>query len=91
MDLNKKDLGTIAVIIKRFETERMPRAKEIKARVDAGGVLEDVDIAFLKQVFEEAQGSMQLIARHPEYAKLAKGVIMMYEEIMTKSQENAKR
>ncbi|WP_371186011.1 hypothetical protein [Thalassotalea maritima] len=90
MDLQQKDKGVIAVILKRFETERLPKVKKLQAKVDAGGVLDEYDIAFLQQVFDDAHQVMDVVKRHPEYGKLAKGVLHMYNDIMSKSQVNSK-
>ncbi|MDN3653434.1 hypothetical protein QWY77_11840 [Thalassotalea ponticola] len=89
MDLEEKDKGVIAVILKRFETERLPKVKKLQAKVDAGGVLDEYDIDFLEQVFDDAHQVMDVVKRHPEYSKLAKGILQMYNEIMAKSQANS--
>lgn len=90
MDGKKNDLGVISVLLKRFETERFPRAQDLKAKVESGGVLESQDLAYLDHVLDDAREVLALIATHPEYASLAKAVLVMYEEIMTKSEENRK-
>ncbi|MDX2368744.1 MAG: hypothetical protein QNK36_10130 [Colwellia sp.] len=89
MDQEKKDQGVIAVLLKRFENERYPRAQLIKTKVDNGAVLDDQDIAFIEQTLEDAHQEMAIILRHPEYASLAKEVMLMYEEIMSTSQKNS--
>ena len=45
---SKDDAGTIQVLLERLEKWRLPRALELKARVDAGQRLNDNDIQFLK-------------------------------------------
>jgi hypothetical protein len=89
MDISEKDAGVIAVILKRFEQERWPRAQALKAKVDGGEVLNDADLAYLNVVLTDARHIMGVIERHPEYASLAQGVLEMYGEIMTKSQKNS--
>jgi len=90
MDIEQKDKGVIAVILKRFEHERYPHMQQLKAKVDSGAVLDDKDIEYLGKVFEDAHQILALITRHPEYGTLVKSGIEMYEEIMSKSQLNSK-
>jgi hypothetical protein len=91
MDQEKIDQGVIAVLLKRFETESYPRAQSIKKNIDEGGVLSERDLSFFEETLEHAHQIMALIVRHPEYAALAKEVVLMYEEIMSKSQENREK
>ncbi|TRX55170.1 hypothetical protein [Thalassomonas sp. M1454] len=88
MDIEEKDKGVIAVILKRFEHERYPKLKELNDKVDSGGVLDEKDLDYLEKVLSDYHQVMAVITRHPEYAALAKGVLLMYEEVMNKSQQN---
>jgi len=90
MDQEKKDQGVIAVLLKRFENERYPRAQLLKKKVDDGAVLDERDLSFLEQTLADAHQVIAIILRHPEYASLAKEILLMYEEIMSKSQQNSK-
>ena len=89
MSLNEKDLGIISVLLKRFETERLPRAQALKAKVDNGYILDDADLSYLELVLTDSHQVLGLIKKHPEFATLAKAAIMIYEEIMSKSQQNS--
>jgi len=89
MNVEEKDKGVISVILKRFEHERYPRMQVLKAKVDEGAVLDSKDLIYLKQVLSEVHQLLDIITRHPEYAALVKGGLLMYEEIMTKSQLNS--
>jgi hypothetical protein len=91
MKQEEADKGVIAVLLKRFETESYPRAQSIKKYIDEGAVLNDRDLSYLEETLEHAHQIMTLIARHPEYAALAKEAMLMYEEIMSKSQQNSSK
>jgi len=91
MDLEQKDKGVIAVLLKRFENERYPRIKQLKAKVDTGAVLDQQDLTYLEQVLMDTHQVIAIITRHPEYGSLAKESLLMYEEIMSKSQLNSKK
>ncbi len=90
MEQEERDKGLINVLLKRFETERLPRMKELQAKVDDGGVLDDTDLSYLQKVLSDAHQVMDVLKRNPEYGALAKGALLMYEDIMAKSQQNAK-
>ena len=85
-----KDAGLIQVLAERFETQRLPHALSIKAKVDEGEVLDKFDIKFLEQVFEDANTIKPLLDRHPEWQPLAARMIDLYKEITDKALENEK-
>ena len=53
MSQESDDLGMAMVVLERLEKERLPRALDLKAKVDAGECLDDMDIAFLERVFAD--------------------------------------
>ncbi len=77
-DESKKDAGTIQVLMNRLDTERLPRALDMKKKVDRGERLDEQDTQFLNRVFEDV-GSAQTAggqapripdARHPTHQPL---------------------
>lgn len=86
-----KSLGTITVIGERMVKIRLPRALEIKERVDSGEVLTDHDLRFLEEVFEDAHTITPLLAERPEYQDIAARMLALYKEITTKALENQER
>ena len=91
MSASEKEAGTIQVLLKRLNHERLPRALELKKRVDAGARLEDHDLKFLKQVLEDAGLAQRVIAKHPEYESLVTRMISLYAEITRKALENEQK
>ena len=49
-----------------FEKHKLPRALNIKAKVDKGGLLSDWEVAFLQTAIDEANRAKPLVDRHPE-------------------------
>ena len=83
-----KDAGVLAVIVARMEQQRLPRAIDLKAKVNAGAVLDDLDIEFLEGVFADSNELKPLLERHPEYQDLAARMMALYRDITTKALEN---
>ena len=85
-----KDAGTIAALMKRFQEQRLPRARRMLERVEAGEVLSDQDIAYLERIFEDSKAVQPLIKRHPEYHKLVAQATELYTKIVALAVENEK-
>lgn len=83
-----QDKGVAAVIIERMENQRLPRALDLKAKVDEGGVLDDLDIDFLERVFADSNELKPMLARHPEYHDLAARMMNLYHAITAKALAN---
>lgn len=90
MTKSSHDTGVITVLLERLEKQRLPRALELKNKVDQGGLLSDFDIEYLKEVFADANHVMPLVEKHPEYQALAGRMIDLYKEIMDRAVENEK-
>lgn len=80
--------GVIVALLERFRTQRLPRALDIKEKVGQGEKLSDTDIAFLKQVFEDAKQIKPLLDRHPEYEDLVAKGINLYNQITKQALDN---
>jgi len=85
-----KDTGVAATLIERFESQRLPRALALKEQVDRGELLSDMDMAFLKLVFDDAQHINTLVHKHPEWQSLMARAIALYKEITDKALANEK-
>lgn len=84
-----KDVGVITALIKRAVEIRLPKAEALKAKVDAGGLLDDRDVAFLEEIFHEAQSvTGPLMDQHPEYREIGLRMLGLYKEITAKALEN---
>lgn len=90
MSETNKDLGIATALLERMRTQRIPRALELKAKVDRGEKLEDRDLAFLHEVFESAEQIMPLVDRHPEFQDLYTQALDLYKTITEKALENEK-
>ena len=84
----EKDAGTIQALLERLNNERLPRALDLKKKVDAGQPLGNHDLDFLNTVLEDANDAQPLIARNPEYQSLVARLISLYGEITRKALDN---
>jgi hypothetical protein len=82
------DDGTIQALLDRLNNWRLPRALELKERVDRGEKLGDHDIAFLERVFADANQARALAARHKELQPLINKLVGLYSHITSKALEN---
>jgi hypothetical protein len=85
------DPGVIHALVERFNTQRLPRALELKKRVDSGEKLSDHDMHFLEEVFRDTETIKTLVDRNPEYQQLAANANRLYKEILDKALENEKK
>jgi hypothetical protein len=91
MKTSAEDTGVILALVERFNQQRLPRAMELKKRVDKGECLKDQDIAFLEEVLKDANHIMPLVDKHPEWQKTASRAISLYKEITEKALANEKQ
>ena len=85
---SEKEDGVIQVLATRFETQRLPKALELKEKVDAGERLNDLDLAFLEEMIGDAMRVQPMIDRNPEWQNVFARATELFEEITTKAREN---
>ena len=85
-----REAGITAVVLKRLETQQIPRALALRDRVNAGERLTSSDTAFLEEVLEDAENGKPYVDEHPELQTLYTRLVQLYEEITAKALENEK-
>ena len=87
---DQSDDATIQVLFERLVKFRLPRALDIKKRVDAGARLSDSEIDFLKRALEDAQAASKFVVRNPEVHAVGAQIVDLYDEVVRKALENGK-
>ena len=85
---SSNDDGVIAVLVERFNKERLPRILRLKEKVDAGEKLSETDISFLQEIANDSKHTTPLADRNPEYHDLMAKVIRLYHEISEQALKN---
>ena len=90
MNDSEKETGVLAVLMERFEQQRLPRTLDLKDKVDKGEPLNEWDTGYLAEVLEDADQVKLLVDKHPEYQGLYARVVHLYNQITEKALENEK-
>jgi hypothetical protein len=90
-DITIKEAGTIQVLLQRLNDIRLPKALDLKKKVERGERLDSYDLDFLETVMADATSAQGLAAKHPEFKSLVGKLIGLYGEITTKGLENEQK
>lgn len=78
----------LRALLVTFEKHKLPRALNIKEKVDKGGLLSDWEVEFLQELIDEATRAKPLVDRHPELQPLYARAVRLYDEITVQALKN---
>ena len=82
------DIGVLTTLMERLKKRRIPRALNIKEKVDRGERLNEWDKQYMKKIIADAQDALVFIEDYPEYQELYARVADLYEDITRKALKN---
>ena len=82
------DAGVIQVLLDRFNEQRLPRALQMKEKIERGETLEKFEVDFLADVLADTRAMHALLERHPEYEEIVTKALNLYREITEKALAN---
>ena len=83
-----KETGVITALATRMTEQRLPRALALRARIDRGEVLNDLDLAFLQEVLDDARRMGPIMEKDPRVHDIAARMLQLYREIIDKALQN---
>jgi hypothetical protein len=87
-DQGEYDTGLITVLLDRFEHQRLPAVLALQKKVESGGLLNKLDLIFLKEISKNINENSLLLERHPECKNIAARMMNLCCEVMKKGLEN---
>ena len=85
---DRNDDAVLQALLGRLLRFRLPRALELKKRVDEGQCLTDADIRFLKLAPEGARNGKRFFARNPQFHALGAQIVQLYDDIVSRAMKN---
>jgi len=83
--------GVVLALLEQLNEIQIPRLLKLKEKVEAGQLLDDFDLRFLKDAIDIAEEDKELIYEHPELSELAGQLFHLYNHITEKALANARK
>jgi hypothetical protein len=90
MNAPSRDIGIIAALMRRLNTEVLPSMFKLRKKVESGERLSEGDIYVLRHALANAKDANlePLLGRHPEYRSLVGSLFSLYRQVVDRALEN---
>ena len=85
---DQNDEAVLRALLDRLLKFRLPRALDIKKRVESDECLSDADITFLKAALEDARDGQRYVVRNPQFHTLGAQITQLYDDIVSRAMQN---
>ena len=75
------DAALLQVLMKDYLKRRLPRLQDIDRALEAGELLNDLDLIFLQEWMARWPDVRPIAARHPEYRDIITGTAVLLERV----------
>lgn len=82
------DTGVTLALVRRFETQRLPRALALRDKTVRGERLSDYEIECLLKTFDDLGHMQYTIEHHPVCSHFAACIMHLYKEICDRALDN---
>ena len=83
--------GVLQVVLEEFVKHKLPRILLIEENVGKGARLNDEELIFLKNLYQEINGYEPFVDDHPEFRTVYLDFVSLYCSIMDLALENERR
>jgi len=80
--------GTVTALLRRLQTQVLPRMLAIKERLDHGEKASPEDIRYLQLGLSDAMYAKTLFDHHPEFTEISAKVVALYRDMSTQALQN---
>lgn len=84
------DPHILKAVMHEFESRKLPHILHLKSQVDNGGLLDETEMGFMKDIHQEILQYESFVETHPEFTSLYIKFVNLYCHILDTALNNEK-